>query len=353
MTVKEKNTNNSLRISFRSHRKGLTLLEVVIASSILVVIMTAMLPQIRNIHNGWDSKQAVATMTQNGRVFIDHLNRMISQAEYISAISDPDETEGYIEFEASDGNTYRYEYDSGYIKYGEPGSVESLAGPVSGLTFSCYKPYDLDTALSDPTGAEFVKVSATFTDSETGLSRTYDSSVYLRVRVPLIVGNFLEDANADFEDYHMEGVDEVCDYWWGNNDYWTDEEAYEGNACLKGELNRDPSGDDYASNTKINNEEEKYQLEPGRTYYYSAWVKLSSAGSGYAFIAISAPGLPWPDNFIVSDFVYSGEWTKVEVQWTTPTGEDWEDINYIAVQLRWNMSPGEWAYFDDVYFTEL
>ena len=85
---------------------AMTMLETIMAMVILAVVFAAVLPQFRNIQNSWASKQANAEALQNGRILLDHLHRNLSKAFSVTAVSNPSEVNGYIEFEANDGNTY-------------------------------------------------------------------------------------------------------------------------------------------------------------------------------------------------------------------------------------------------------
>lgn len=166
---------------------GLTLVEMVIAVAIMAIVFAAIVPQFRAIFNSWDSKAGAAETLQNGRVLIDHLNRNLSKAVRITAVSDSDETNGYIEFQNNDGNTLRYDIAvNNYVEFGFIGSLYELAGPVSQLQFTCYDACDLDIPLdistADVNDIRFVKVETTLTNPATmGQDKTFTTSAYLRV----------------------------------------------------------------------------------------------------------------------------------------------------------------------------
>jgi len=169
-----KNTQNLMR-------KGLTLLELVIALGIMTVVFTAVLPLLRAIDNSWDSKQGISQTVQNARVLMDHIDRHLVQAVRISAVSEPTETAGYIEFEDNNGNTLRYELANNYVRFGTVGNLSDLAGPVSSLSFTCYDGNDFDNYTTDVNSIRFVTVQATLTNpAPQGQDRTFTSSVYIR-----------------------------------------------------------------------------------------------------------------------------------------------------------------------------
>ncbi|MHC4561076.1 MAG: PilW family protein, partial [Planctomycetota bacterium] len=116
--------------------RALTLVEkMLIAMAIMAIVFSAVVPQFRVIQNSWDSKQTNAEVLQNGRILIDYLNRNLSTAVRITAVSGPAETNGYIEFESSDANNLRFDINgtSNYVEFGPVGSLSDLAGPVSQL----------------------------------------------------------------------------------------------------------------------------------------------------------------------------------------------------------------------------
>jgi len=150
MTIDMKITNRS--------SKALTIMEMVISLSIMAVVFAAVIPQFRLIQNSWDSKQGAAEAIQNMRIVADHINRKLSTAVKVIAVSDSATQNGFIEFEANDGLTYRYDVDGqGYVQYGLLGDQSQLAGPVTKLQFSCFALDDLDTSTVDVDSIRFVK----------------------------------------------------------------------------------------------------------------------------------------------------------------------------------------------------
>ncbi len=161
---------------------AITLLEMVIAMAIITIIFAAVVPQFRVINNSWASKQGNAEVLQNGRVLIDHINRNLSKAVKITAVSDSTETNGFIEFEDNDGNNLRYDIaDNNYVEFGPAGDLSDLAGPVSSLQFTCYDSNDFMNPTTDVNSIRLVEVQTTLPNSATlGQDKTFTTSVYLR-----------------------------------------------------------------------------------------------------------------------------------------------------------------------------
>jgi len=164
-------------------KKALTLLEMVIAMAIMVIVFAALLPQFRAILNSWDSKAAAAETLQNARVLIDHINRNLTEAARITAVSDFTETVGFIEFEDNEGEGLRYDVDANdYVQFGLIGSLSELAGPVSQLQFTCYDGNDFVNPITDANDIRFVKAEATLTNpAAMGRDITFTAQTYLRV----------------------------------------------------------------------------------------------------------------------------------------------------------------------------
>jgi len=168
--------------TMRTAGAGMTLVEMLVAMSIMVIVFAAVVPQIRAIQNSWDSKRENVEVIQNGRVLVDHITSQLAQANSITAVSNSSETTGYIQFVDNDGNTMRYEIDaSNYVVYGPVGNLSELTGPVSKLQFTCYDVCDLDTAITDVNSIRTVKVRTTITNAaELGRDQTFTGQAYLR-----------------------------------------------------------------------------------------------------------------------------------------------------------------------------
>ena len=177
---------NTIKFLYREHRasgKGLTLVEIIIALAMMGIVFAAIVPLFGQIRNSWDSKQAAAETLQNGRILLDHLNRTLSKAVRIIAVSDSSQTIGYIEFEDNDANNLRYNVNgtTDYVEFGYAGELYDLAGPASQLQFTCYDACDLDTPITDVNSIRFVKVETTLTNpTAMGKDKTLIASAYLR-----------------------------------------------------------------------------------------------------------------------------------------------------------------------------
>jgi len=163
--------------------RGLTLLEMILSLAMILTIFAVMLPQFRNIQNSWASKQAAAEAVQNARVVMDFLNRHLAAAAQITAVSNPDDTTGYIEFKDNAGDTVRCELGTNnYVRYGKVSEgLADLAGPASKLQFTCYTLNDFVTPTTEADYIRLVKVEATLINTaQLGQDKAFMTQAYLR-----------------------------------------------------------------------------------------------------------------------------------------------------------------------------
>jgi type II secretory pathway pseudopilin PulG len=182
---------------------GLTLVEMVVALAIMTIVVATVLPQLRLIRNSWDSNLNASETLQNGRVLMDHVRRNLSQAARITAVSESSESNGYIEFQANDGNTLRYDIAANnYVAFGPVGSESDLAGPVSRLQFTCYDAFDLDTPTTDVNTIRCVKVETTVTNAGSlGQDLTFSGQVYLRTNTLPAAGGGISELSAPWLEF--------------------------------------------------------------------------------------------------------------------------------------------------------
>lgn len=179
-------------------RQGLTLVEMVIAMSLMTVVFASLVPMFGQMRKSWDSKQTAAETMQNGRILMDHIQRNISEAVKITAVSDSSETDGYIEFENNDSETLRYDISSANssVEYGLTGNLSELAGPVNLLRFTCYDACDLDTPMSpvtDTNSIRVIKVESTLTNQlSPEQNKTFSACIYKRANVDSGAGSTTE-----------------------------------------------------------------------------------------------------------------------------------------------------------------
>jgi type II secretory pathway pseudopilin PulG len=159
--------------------KALTTMEMIISVAIISIVFAAILPQFSNINNSWASRQENLEIVQTGRITIEHMRNNLSKAVKISAVSAPSVTNGFIEYEAIDGITYRYAIANGNIRFGPVDNLNVLANSVTSLQFKCYTLNDLDTTTTDTKLIRFIEVDTTLITASSR-SKSFEVSVYIQ-----------------------------------------------------------------------------------------------------------------------------------------------------------------------------
>jgi len=176
------------------------MLEMIISLAIIAVMFAVILPQFKNIENSWASKRDAAVALQNSRILIEYLNRNLTKAIEITAVSDPCDTTGYIEFKGNDAAPYRFDIAaSNYIEFGPVGDLSEIGGPVSQMQFTCYSAEDLDTPITSVGDIRSVKVEITVTNGG-GLDQTFTAHAYLRTNassVSVLIAHWALDEGSD------------------------------------------------------------------------------------------------------------------------------------------------------------
>jgi hypothetical protein len=197
----------------------------------MAIIFAALVPQLRLILNSWDSKVGASETLQNGRILINHINRNLSTALRITAVSDSSETNGYIEFLDNDANNVRYAVNStsDIVEFGLIGNPSDLAGPVSQLKFTCYDAFDLSTPITDVNSIRSVKVETTLTNPATlDQDMNFTTQAYIRTNTLPAAGGDISKMSEPWLEFdltaavesalvHKSGTKFLCAYR-GNRD---------------------------------------------------------------------------------------------------------------------------------------
>ena len=161
----------------RKNRCGLSLVEMIIAFAIIVIIFAAIVPQFRAIRNSWSGTEARAEIIQNGRVLAEHITRNLAAAKQIVSVS----PSGSITFQDNNDVTKCYMLSSGYVVFGNVGSEEQLAGPVSRFQINCYSINPDVTPTTDVNAIRLVRFETDFPNADVpGANKTFSSEVFIQ-----------------------------------------------------------------------------------------------------------------------------------------------------------------------------
>ncbi|MCE5340053.1 MAG: DNRLRE domain-containing protein [Planctomycetaceae bacterium] len=173
---------------------GFTIVELMVAMVLLLIIMAALIPQIRAIRSSWATTQKSSELIQNALVLEEHLNRNLAAAKQILAVSSDNVDSGYITFTDNLGVSKTYSVANGYIAFGDTANPQLLAGPVTKFKISCYSLNDFDTPVTDANSIRFVKIETDLTNSESsGTSRNIVTQIYVQTGKPSASGQEVID----------------------------------------------------------------------------------------------------------------------------------------------------------------
>jgi prepilin-type N-terminal cleavage/methylation domain-containing protein len=173
---------------------GFTIVELMVVMVLLLIIMAAMVPQMRAIRSSWATTQKSSELIQNALVLEEHLNRNLAAAKQILAVSSGDIDSGFITFTDNLGVSKTYSVANGYIAFGDTANPQTLAGPVTKFKISCYSLNDFDTPATDINSIRFVKIETDLTNSESsGTSRNIVTQIYIQTGRPSASGQDVID----------------------------------------------------------------------------------------------------------------------------------------------------------------
>jgi type II secretory pathway pseudopilin PulG len=276
--MKFPNRKNRFRI------KGLTLIELVISMSLIVIVLSAILPQFRVMFRSLDLRQASAETLANSRVFTDHIRRTLSQAINVTAVSASADTNGYLEFTGSDGNAYRCDRSANDIRFGLTGRQEIVAGPVSSLQFTGYAYSDLTAPTTTGALIDYVKVDAVFTDS-TGCGQ--NESVSFSVLMPRDSASGEAVLINYFDSYSTGQVNARTTKWKGNTSLNNAEIVSVGGKCARMVQKSASASACYC----ILNSNATIAEGQARTFYMRFRINDSQTGQSLGFTSNDTPPL--------------------------------------------------------------
>jgi hypothetical protein len=154
----------------------MTIPELLVAASIMILVLSIALPFLVTIHIAWDDNEDRSTALDGARAATVFVGKAIRSGRRFSNVPSPSDQQGSLQFEvpAPDGTVHQYNYyfdttgappGLGWVKLLETDlatgdTVEArVAGPVQSLSFDVRKADGIAPA-SHPWEARFVRVSA-------------------------------------------------------------------------------------------------------------------------------------------------------------------------------------------------
>jgi type II secretory pathway pseudopilin PulG len=169
--------------SCRKTRRGVTLLELVIASAMLATIVGAVSTVLRGSLAAWEGHESDQTRTDSAHATMRHLVRQIRQSQSVSTISAATDNSGSLSVLMPSGETHAWDHNSAAdeVLFDTDGSADQLlAEHITALKFVAYQA-DMTTATTTPDEIRAIRCTVTTQlDHEVGGTVTLNSWVWLR-----------------------------------------------------------------------------------------------------------------------------------------------------------------------------
>lgn len=116
----------------------MSLLELIIATSMLAMLMTSISVVIRAGRQTWDAHEADYTRIEAAHSVARHIVRKIRAAEAVTVITAPTDNSGQLAVQMPNGDTVVWDHDSATnrVNYGVTTANSLLATDVTGLRFT-------------------------------------------------------------------------------------------------------------------------------------------------------------------------------------------------------------------------
>ena len=152
-------------------RRAITLLEVVMATTLLAGLGTAAAMLLRTGHVAWSAHEEDAAGLEAAHATLRHIVRQVRQAVQVSAISSPNDNAGSLSLLMPSGETYVWSRNAATneVYFGVSSASDLLAAGITQLSFSGY-------------GVDTVTVPASVTDIQSVVCR-------VQVQLPHEVGS--------------------------------------------------------------------------------------------------------------------------------------------------------------------
>ncbi len=122
-------------------RAGTTLLELILATTLLTSMVVATAVVLRTGHVAWQANQTDAQRISSANATLRHIVRRVRQAESVAAISGPTDTSGSLSVLMPSGATLAWDHDAATreVQFGVSTADSLLGQEISTLSFTGYE----------------------------------------------------------------------------------------------------------------------------------------------------------------------------------------------------------------------
>jgi prepilin-type N-terminal cleavage/methylation domain-containing protein len=122
-------------------RRGFSLLEMMVATAMMVTLMTSVVVIVRSGYAVWNAQEQDLTAANNANSVLRHFVRELRQATSVTAISAAASTTGSLSFLNATGTTKSWSYNGGLsqVQFNNGTSTQPLAPSIMELNFIGYE----------------------------------------------------------------------------------------------------------------------------------------------------------------------------------------------------------------------
>jgi type II secretory pathway pseudopilin PulG len=119
----------------------MSLLELVIATTLLAVVMTSVSVVLRTGRQAWEAHEASYARVEAAQATLRHIVREVRQADDVVALSAADDNSGSLSLEMRNGDIKVWDHDAGTnsVNYGIGAANSLLAPDITGLRFTGFE----------------------------------------------------------------------------------------------------------------------------------------------------------------------------------------------------------------------
>ena len=174
------NMNHTTKRSTSRSRRGMSLLELVLTMALVGILISPVAALLTASHSVWEAQDSDHTRLEAAHATVRHLVRRIRQAEAVTAISAPTDTNGSITARMPDGRIFVWARQGNKILFGEDTATDLLSEGMSELSFIGYRK-DGVSQTTDPNLIQIVKCTVRCRLArQRNAARTMSSWIWLR-----------------------------------------------------------------------------------------------------------------------------------------------------------------------------
>lgn len=173
---------NKKPVAAKRRRRGMSLLEVVIATSMLAMVMGAVSMILRTSRQAWEAHEADYTRIEAAHATLRHLVREVRQADAVTAISLATDNSGQLGLLMPTGVTRLWDHDdsTNTVNFTATSGSGMLAADITGLRLTGLRA-DGTTPTTVADEVQFLKIDVTIQlPREVNGARVVSSHVWLR-----------------------------------------------------------------------------------------------------------------------------------------------------------------------------